>query len=245
MCSKDNEQKNEKEKYKCPISQEIMEEPVMVVESGNIYDMLSILKWFQSGRNYDPINRTQLTCPYLHFEAALQKEIKSLCQVERESNNWDDKKWEKQIETCDKYFNENLNKNDRNQEFIEGLKLKPIQLVNVDDTSQTISFADIAKDAIFHNIPIITVTGPSRNGKSTLLDDLLRYQFSSQQNFVNRFYGQKMKKDNEEDLEGKYFKISHDESKSCTKGAWLGYYSNEQQKDDTGFFSIRFRRLKP
>ena len=43
------------EVFMCPISREVMRDPVVLVETGQIYDKASIHGWFQRGRNTCPL----------------------------------------------------------------------------------------------------------------------------------------------------------------------------------------------
>lgn len=48
------------EVFVCPISREIMRDPVVLVETGQIYDKASIRGWFQRGRNTCPLTGKRL-----------------------------------------------------------------------------------------------------------------------------------------------------------------------------------------
>lgn len=48
------------EVFMCPISREVMRDPVVLVETGQIYDKASIHGWFQRGRNTCPLTGKQL-----------------------------------------------------------------------------------------------------------------------------------------------------------------------------------------
>lgn len=41
--------------YICPVSLELMVDPVLLVETGQVYDRRSIDSWFKIGNNSDPI----------------------------------------------------------------------------------------------------------------------------------------------------------------------------------------------
>eukprot|EP00210_Caulerpa_lentillifera_P009529 g9087.t1 len=47
--------------YLCPISRSLMHDPVVIVETGQVYDHSSILKWFESGHNTCPLTGVTLT----------------------------------------------------------------------------------------------------------------------------------------------------------------------------------------
>lgn len=63
------------EVFLCPISREIMRDPVVLVESGQIYDKASIHEWFQRGRNTCPLTGKQLTSQRLTQLHALRTAI--------------------------------------------------------------------------------------------------------------------------------------------------------------------------
>lgn len=48
------------EVFVCPISREVMRDPVVLVETGQIYDKVSIHEWFQRGRNTCPLTGKRL-----------------------------------------------------------------------------------------------------------------------------------------------------------------------------------------
>jgi len=57
------------EMFVCPVSRELMRDPVVLVETGQIYDRSSITEWFRIGNNTCPLTGT----PAVH----LQKSDKS------------------------------------------------------------------------------------------------------------------------------------------------------------------------
>ncbi|EKX54794.1 hypothetical protein GUITHDRAFT_54844, partial [Guillardia theta CCMP2712] len=47
--------------FLCPITHEVMENPVLVIESGHSYEEAAILHWFSSHRT-DPLTNISLSC---------------------------------------------------------------------------------------------------------------------------------------------------------------------------------------
>eukprot|EP01083_Nonionella_stella_P155106 500625_1 len=66
-------------KYKCPIANRIMVNPVCVVASGQIYDKMSITKWVESKRPYDPITAVPFVSLLTTKCDGLQTQIETFC----------------------------------------------------------------------------------------------------------------------------------------------------------------------
>lgn len=62
--------------FYCPISEEIMEDPV-IIETGQTYDRKSILAWLQRGRNVCPLTGKELVTNELVTNWALKAMIAS------------------------------------------------------------------------------------------------------------------------------------------------------------------------
>ena len=43
------------EMFMCPVSRELMKDPVVLVDTGQIYDRTSITEWFRMGNNTCPL----------------------------------------------------------------------------------------------------------------------------------------------------------------------------------------------
>lgn len=43
------------EMFVCPVSRELMKDPVVLVDTGQIYDRTSITEWFRMGNNTCPL----------------------------------------------------------------------------------------------------------------------------------------------------------------------------------------------
>lgn len=46
--------------YLCPVSLQLMRDPVLLVQTGQVYDRESIEGWFKSGHNTDPVTGDSL-----------------------------------------------------------------------------------------------------------------------------------------------------------------------------------------
>lgn len=66
-----------KECLLCPISKEVMRDPVILTESGVAYDRSSITKWLSQGQRYDPITDVELVSKNLVPNPALR----NACQI--------------------------------------------------------------------------------------------------------------------------------------------------------------------
>ena len=62
--------------YLCPISLELMRDPVLLVETGQVYDRCSIESWFATGTKSCPVSRTEvkkvLLSPIFPLRSAIQ-----------------------------------------------------------------------------------------------------------------------------------------------------------------------------
>ncbi|GMH38527.1 hypothetical protein BSKO_06411 [Bryopsis sp. KO-2023] len=65
------------EMFLCPISREVMRDPVVLVETGQIYDRSNINEWFKKGNNTCPLSGTKLTnrrlAPLFAVRGAIQE----------------------------------------------------------------------------------------------------------------------------------------------------------------------------
>ena len=73
--------------YLCPISLELMQDPVLLVETGQVYDRSSIEGWFATGKRSCPVSRTEvkkvLLSPIFPLRSAIQAYAKEH-QIEHE-----------------------------------------------------------------------------------------------------------------------------------------------------------------
>lgn len=56
-----DEGKDAPKEYVCPVSLQLMRDPVLLVETGQVYDRESIDGWFKSGHNTDPVTGVRLS----------------------------------------------------------------------------------------------------------------------------------------------------------------------------------------
>eukprot|EP01083_Nonionella_stella_P155107 500626_1 len=66
-------------KYKCAITNRIMVNPVSMVASGRIYDKMSITKWIESKRSYDPTTAVPFVSLLTTKCDGLQAQIQTFC----------------------------------------------------------------------------------------------------------------------------------------------------------------------
>lgn len=65
------------EDFFCPISQDVMTDPVMVVETGHSYERAELQRWFAGGNRRDPITNTHLRSLAIKPNHALRKSIET------------------------------------------------------------------------------------------------------------------------------------------------------------------------
>lgn len=63
------------DQFLCPVSEELMVEPVMLVETGQTYDRTSIEGWFAKGKNTCPLSGRELDAKQLVPNFAVKKII--------------------------------------------------------------------------------------------------------------------------------------------------------------------------
>eukprot|EP01084_Bolivina_argentea_P092645 166661_1 len=217
-------------RYLDPLTAKIMRNPVYMVKSGMVYDNYTVgylQKLLNNTIMIDPINGLPISNgkglkPLVMKNSKLKKTINTFVKMhpiaENYFNNWDAvdniSLWENAWDTLESKFD--LSKQ---QQQIFG-KNQPI-FYPPDDTNSTGN--DICSNElrwnfeqpfVYHNhIPFITFTGPSRIGKSFLLNEILRYQ-----NNWNK----------------SVFPVSASPDQPETKGAWITLYndSNNQANND-------------
>eukprot|EP01083_Nonionella_stella_P220062 787711_1 len=93
-------------KYTCPIANRIMVNPVCVVASGRIYDKMSIAKWIESKRPYDPITAVPFVSLLTTKCDGLQAQIETFCaQIDYNKNDGlivnENLNWNALFQACD------------------------------------------------------------------------------------------------------------------------------------------------
>ena len=58
--------------YKCPLKMQLMEHPVILVESGMVYERRAIQDWLESGKNTCPCSKIELPSTDGKVSATLQ-----------------------------------------------------------------------------------------------------------------------------------------------------------------------------
>eukprot|EP00210_Caulerpa_lentillifera_P008538 g8144.t1 len=71
----------------CPISKDIMEDPVILKETGNTYDRSSIQEWFELGHSKDPLTNVKVSSKELLPDLVLQDVCLALLGKSRKSTN--------------------------------------------------------------------------------------------------------------------------------------------------------------
>eukprot|EP01084_Bolivina_argentea_P232820 392295_1 len=216
-------------KYICPIAQKIMIKPKKITCSQYIYDELSIKNWIASKRYYDPITGTpwitdsagqllQERCEELSYE--IKQYLKNNDQYFNESDTVQSitkDKWDKLFKDCDDKIAEKIQEYQKLHESMLHKSYRlffPPQLHEPDAPNYDILWnQDLLLLLSTTNIPVITFVGPSRCGKSTLLNDILRCGNNP------------------------IFSVSDSPNVAETKGAWIARYQslstdNEEKKDE-------------
>eukprot|EP01083_Nonionella_stella_P089926 251201_1 len=168
------------EKFKDPITNKIMKNPMMVLSSMSIYDKITIDKWMKSKRGFDPL--TGIPMAYGKWPILLTQRMDIEFKIERF------------IEDNPSFQNDVLNEKDEIEwetlfvSYDESAKQKYQQILN-DQSSLRVKAKQLFKPSdgddgdmgIVYNesivlradVPIICIMGPSRNGKSTIVNDIL------------------------------------------------------------------------
>eukprot|EP01084_Bolivina_argentea_P070364 127916_1 len=194
------------QKYKCPIAQSIMLNPIRIVCSGNVYDKLSITKWNESKRTYDPVSGTPFICQNekllirecTHLKQGIQQFLEeNKCYQETHTVN-ENLDWEQLCIECDQKIKETTLKY---EQICQSLLTKGHRLLFPNDKKDVRYDQKLLELLSASIIPIITFIGASRHGKSTLLNDILGLH------------------------ENPAFEMSNSPDIAQTKGAWVALYN--------------------
>jgi hypothetical protein len=71
------ESKEPPHEFLCPISMELMTDPVVLVETKQTYDRASIAHWFALGNKTDPLTNLPLESPAMEPDRALRVKIEA------------------------------------------------------------------------------------------------------------------------------------------------------------------------
>eukprot|EP01083_Nonionella_stella_P093582 262324_1 len=197
--------------YKDPITKKIMREPVMVLSSMRVYENTSIRKWMESKRCFDPSTGIPMA---LHKWPILLEPRPNLKQKIAEfiskNPSFKSKVFKENDESIEweSLFASFHTKATRKYQKIEGdqfaLKQKAKQIFKpciADDDGKTIKYDKSI--ILLPEIPVVCIMGPARNGKSTLVNDLLTAKNACQ--------------------------TSTTSDVSCTKGAWIAKFQPKSQ----------------
>eukprot|EP01084_Bolivina_argentea_P270804 460548_1 len=189
------------EEFKDPITKKIMAQPTMILSSLKIYDACTIKYWIDSKRYYDPLTgipmsvagyplllypRDDIKNKITQFLAKYPSKKTQLFRENDKSIQW--KSLFKLHETRVKHKFEIIKKNQEDLKFrakpiFRKLRLDEngigIELVEDDekrkkkDTENDIGIEYDTSVILLSDIPVICFMGPSRNGKSTIVNDIL------------------------------------------------------------------------
>eukprot|EP01084_Bolivina_argentea_P175009 303104_1 len=195
-------------KYKCPVANRIMVNPQRIICTGNVYDELSITKWIESNRWYDPVSATPFTAPngkLLKEECTeLKNEIEQFLtdndyykeMVISENVGWNNAfaRFDERIKEKALYY----------EELCQALRVKGHRLFfpNTNNKNDIAWNKDLLLLLSSSKIPIITLVGASRQGKSTLINDILGLH------------------------DNPAFEMSNSPDIAQTKGAWIALYKS-------------------
>eukprot|EP01084_Bolivina_argentea_P270807 460555_1 len=208
--------------YMDPIVNKIMANPVMILSSMNVYDEITIDKWVQSQRSCDPLTGIPLSIggyPLLkihrddikqNIEDFLNKHPMHKSQI---IHNNDDQQWKLLFQKHDNAI-KNIHANYSQQ--LNDLKKKAKQIFKPSVNNYMIlndqKCANDESNIIFDDniilqpdIPVICIMGPSRNGKSTIINDILNVKDAT--------------------------KVSSNANTPETKGAWIALFEGNMDKN--------------
>eukprot|EP01084_Bolivina_argentea_P270808 460558_1 len=207
------------EMYKDPITKKIMKNPTMVLSSMSVYEQTTIEKWMQSKRGFDPLTGVPMSFgkwpillePRPDIKYKIEEFIKQ--NPSFKSDIFDEKdtsiQWETLFQSYDKKIKEQY------QQILDdqsALRVKAKQLFIPSDDTKNKDEGDICVEydesiVLRSDIPIVCIMGPSRNGKSTIVNDILGVKEATA--------------------------TSSNPNVAFTKGAWIGKYETEPKDYST------------
>eukprot|EP01083_Nonionella_stella_P041630 112812_1 len=211
--SKPTEPKTKKKipsKYKCPIAKRIMVNPVCVVASGRIYDQMSITKWLESKRPYDPITAVPFVSLLTTKCDGLQAQIQTFCTQNGYDKNDglmvnENLNWNALFQACDRKIRQKIIDYERLKTSLR-TKAIPLLFTDKNDTKNMQWNESLLLLLITSDIPIFTFIGASREGKSTLLNDIIG---------ISNVFG-----------------VSNSPDIAQTKGAWAALCINDETEEE-------------
>eukprot|EP01083_Nonionella_stella_P253543 872313_1 len=199
-------------KLKDPITNKIMTKPTMIISSLRVYDNITIQRWLESKRYFDPVTGIPMSLGewplLLQYRNDIKYEIDTFLkenpsfksevfdEAEEKHTDWESlfKIYDEQMnDKCDKYVEDQSNLQKQSQQLF-----KPCSLEHKEDDEE---LGVEYNDAIIlqRDIPIVVIVGPSRNGKSTVANGILGVEDA--------------------------YKTSTKSNVALTKGAWITKYS--------------------
>eukprot|EP01084_Bolivina_argentea_P079323 143908_1 len=173
-------------KYKDPITHKIMKRPTMVLSSMSVYDHKTITKWMESKRGFDPLTGIPMALgkwpvilePRVDLQIKIEEFIKENPSYKSQVFNEKDESidWKILFESYDQKIRAQYQQILDDQSSLR-FKAKPLF-----KSSDDIKIGSVAGDisvmyddsiVLRSDIPVICIMGPSRNGKSTIVNDIL------------------------------------------------------------------------
>eukprot|EP01084_Bolivina_argentea_P270806 460552_1 len=202
--------------FRDPITNKIMAKPTMILSSMQVYDDLTITKWIKSKRNFDPITGFPVAIngwPLLleqrpDIKRKIDQFLNEYPSLKTEQFSEDDEKsieWESLFKAHELKVKQKYDQIMLDQ---ANLRIQSKQIFKCSEAKQEDMVEIVYDDKIIlqPDIPVVCIMGPSRNGKSTIVNDILGVKDA--------------------------FKTSTKSDVPLTKGAWIARYSSN--KDDEG-----------
>eukprot|EP01083_Nonionella_stella_P134118 408068_1 len=196
--------------YKDPITKKIMKEPVMVLSSMKVYENTSIRKWMDSKRGFDPLTGIPMAVhkwpvllePRPDIKHKITDFIAKNPSFKSHVFNAKDEsiEWESLFAVFDRKAAQKYQKIVDDQFALKHKAKKIFKRSNSTNDAKIVYDESIIMRP---DIPIVCIMGPARNGKSTIVNDLLSVKNA--------------------------FPISTKSNVSCTKGAWIGKFEPKSQ----------------
>ena len=180
-----------------PLTHKIMLEPVMALASMKVYEQTTIDKWLESKRNYDPVTGIPMSVgplpvllrpredialrvsdfieKYPQFKSKVFKKEKT---DDNDVSDVDGINWKSLFESCDQRVKQIMEELIGDQTRLKthakqifGARIPEDKKQNENDDNVEIVYNESV--LLDPAIPIICFMGPSRNGKSTIVNDIL------------------------------------------------------------------------
>eukprot|EP01083_Nonionella_stella_P151180 482733_1 len=191
-----------------PITHKIMASPTMIVSSLQVYDNTTVKKWLESKRCFDPITGIPLSLGgwpvLLQYRKDIQNQINAFLKENPSFKSEDEEKeieWESLFKVYDEKIKDKCERFVQDQSDLERQSQQLLKPCSLEHKSCDEELGVEYNEAIIlePDIPVILIAGPSRNGKSTLVNGILGVKDAC--------------------------KTSTKANVALTKGAWIAKYS--------------------